>query len=333
MPRVAKSAVENDRSSHTFKPLMPADGIQYGMPDSCTFDCHPTMTQANAQIILDDWKENAQETEEWAHSVFKEAEALRTAALENGTISPSLDDIFLRANFNMHMAKSDSAAVHNPDFVSDLFRDVVIRSEEVIDGLSTGTIMGTVTDGNTTVVNVSVIAGAGGATTDAEGNYTMSVPTPGDYVITANIGGYAVYTSNIVSLAPAEVLTHDIKLNLDTDNDGAPDSNDTDDDGDGVNDTDDAFPLDPLETLDTDGDGTGDNADDDDDGDGVLDIDDEDPLDSTVGAKKAGAAPELYFFIIIILVGVCAIMGLFVMRKPPASELEDKPWDPELEEP
>ena len=44
-----------------------------------------------------------------------------------------------------------------------------------------------------------------------------------------------------------------------------------DSDGDGVFDTDDAFPLDATETIDTDTDGTGNNADTDDDNDGVLD--------------------------------------------------------------
>jgi hypothetical protein len=46
---------------------------------------------------------------------------------------------------------------------------------------------------------------------------------------------------------------------------------DTDDDGDGVLDTADAFPLDSSETLDTDSDGIGNNADTDDDGDGLSD--------------------------------------------------------------
>ena len=58
---------------------------------------------------------------------------------------------------------------------------------------------------------------------------------------------------------------------LDTDQDGLGDVCDTDDDGDGVPDTSDAFPLDPSETKDTDGDGIGDNADTDDDGDGLSD--------------------------------------------------------------
>ncbi|MGH1490104.1 MAG: S8 family serine peptidase [Acidimicrobiales bacterium] len=50
-------------------------------------------------------------------------------------------------------------------------------------------------------------------------------------------------------------------IDLDTDGDGIPDSEDPDDDNDGVLDVDDAFPKDPTETKDSDGDGIGDNAD------------------------------------------------------------------------
>ena len=70
-----------------------------------------------------------------------------------------------------------------------------------------------------------------------------------------------------------------VNVEADTDGDGTPDATDTDDDNDGVNDEDDAFPLDPDETVDTDGDGTGNNADTDDDGDGTLDTSDDFPLD------------------------------------------------------
>jgi gliding motility-associated-like protein len=71
---------------------------------------------------------------------------------------------------------------------------------------------------------------------------------------------------------------------LDTDSDGICNNDDTDDDNDGTLDTEDDLPLDPTETVDTDSDGTGDNADADDDGDGFLDIYEteclSDPLDS-----------------------------------------------------
>ena len=66
---------------------------------------------------------------------------------------------------------------------------------------------------------------------------------------------------------------------LDTDADGLGDVCDGDDDGDGVLDSNDAFPLDVNESVDTDGDGTGNNADFDDDGDGTLDLIDAFPLD------------------------------------------------------
>jgi putative metal-binding protein/thrombospondin type 3 repeat protein len=63
----------------------------------------------------------------------------------------------------------------------------------------------------------------------------------------------------------------------DTDEDGAGDACDEDDDNDGVNDTEDVFPLDPNESADSDGDGIGDNTDacpndaeNDADGDGVC---------------------------------------------------------------
>jgi hypothetical protein len=66
----------------------------------------------------------------------------------------------------------------------------------------------------------------------------------------------------------------------DTDSDGIVDEVDIDDDNDGVNDLDDAFPLNASETEDTDSDGMGNNFDSDDDGDGTLDINDAFPLDS-----------------------------------------------------
>ncbi|MEN7342833.1 MAG: serine hydrolase [Pseudomonadota bacterium] len=71
---------------------------------------------------------------------------------------------------------------------------------------------------------------------------------------------------------------------IDTDNDGIADITDTDDDGDGVPDTADAFPLDPSESADFDGDGTGDNADTDDDNDGVDDANDAFPNDANESA-------------------------------------------------
>jgi hypothetical protein len=75
---------------------------------------------------------------------------------------------------------------------------------------------------------------------------------------------------------------------IDSDNDGWTDDLDADDDNDGVNDAEDAYPLDPYESKDTDGDGIGNNADDDDDNDGVNDWDDAFPEDATESEDHDG---------------------------------------------
>jgi hypothetical protein len=67
----------------------------------------------------------------------------------------------------------------------------------------------------------------------------------------------------------------------DTDNDGIGDNSDTDIDGDGVNNGADAFDYDNTEWSDTDSDGIGDNSDPDIDGDGVLNGQDDFPYDNT----------------------------------------------------
>tara|TARA_Y100001970_G_scaffold137250_1_gene168935 strand:- start:959 stop:1558 length:600 start_codon:yes stop_codon:yes gene_type:complete len=73
---------------------------------------------------------------------------------------------------------------------------------------------------------------------------------------------------------------------VDTDSYGIGNNADTDDDGDGVNDTSDAFSLDSTETVDTDGDGVGNNADTDDYD--VNDTSDAFPLDSTESVDTDG---------------------------------------------
>ncbi|WP_210330438.1 thrombospondin type 3 repeat-containing protein [Aliikangiella sp. G2MR2-5] len=80
---------------------------------------------------------------------------------------------------------------------------------------------------------------------------------------------------------PEDAFPLDDSETLDTDGDGIGNNTDTDDDNDGVADSDDAFPLDDSETIDTDGDGIGNNSDVDDDGDGVADSDDAFPLDDS----------------------------------------------------
>ncbi|MGB7301036.1 MAG: galactose oxidase-like domain-containing protein [Burkholderiaceae bacterium] len=74
----------------------------------------------------------------------------------------------------------------------------------------------------------------------------------------------------------------------DTDGDGIFDDVDTDDDNDGVDDINDAFPLDPTESTDTDNDTIGNNLDTDDDNDGVDDSQDAFPLNPDESADTDG---------------------------------------------
>ncbi len=78
--------------------------------------------------------------------------------------------------------------------------------------------------------------------------------------------------------------------NLDSDGDGELNSVDSDDDNDGIEDSQDAFPLDANESVDTDGDGLGDNADLDDDGDGVWDSRE---IEEGTDPLNANSTPEI----------------------------------------
>ncbi|HET6603563.1 MAG TPA: zinc-dependent metalloprotease family protein [Xanthomonadaceae bacterium] len=106
----------------------------------------------------------------------------------------------------------------------------------------------------------------------------------------AAVAAYAPQRSVAVVAAPPP---HD----PDVDGDGVPESQDAfphdprwhaDRDGDGVADPVDAFPDDPSEWADTDGDGVGDNADPDDDGDGIADAQDAFPLDPSEHVDSDG---------------------------------------------
>lgn len=83
---------------------------------------------------------------------------------------------------------------------------------------------------------------------------------------------YPMPNNNIVVVIPIYDATI---IESDLDCDGIIDDMDRDMDGDGVINSEDAFPEDASESVDTDGDGIGDNADNDDDNDGIKDDEDE----------------------------------------------------------
>jgi len=88
---------------------------------------------------------------------------------------------------------------------------------------------------------------------------------------------------NTVDLFPDDPLE-----SVDTDSDGIGNNADLDDDNDGVTDEVDDFPLDASEAIDTDSDGIGNNADEDDDNDGVFDDEDVFSLDPSEYADYDG---------------------------------------------
>ena len=130
--------------------------------------------------------------------------------------------------------------------------------------------------------NISGITGAINAQT---GNISTS-PTEVDLSFTGiNLSTATNYKVCFVATDREGTDNSIVSRNLvyvDTDSDGTVDVLDNDDDGDGVDDTNDAFPLDDTETTDTDGDGIGNNADTDDDNDGTLDSADDAPLNPSI---------------------------------------------------
>lgn len=151
---------------------------------------------------------------------------------------------------------------------------------------------------------------------------------------------------NILRQGPGRKNTLTFTTWIDFDNDGVPDQNDPDDDNDSFPDTEDIFPLDPLEWADFDGDNIGDNADPDDDNDGVNDDldafpynpsehgdadgdgigDNADPDDDNDGILDVDEGnpppppPEEYeknYPLLILLLGVILAMLLFMMFSKP----------------
>lgn len=124
---------------------------------------------------------------------------------------------------------------------------------------------------NTEVVTVSG---------DAATRYTIDVPSQGSNTFRSLI---LYLNTQDVAVAITDILVRPAR---------APEQTDTD--GDGVADSEDAFPNDPTESLDTDGDGVGNNEDTDDDNDGVLDGDDYAPLDPDVTEEPADDVLKVY---------------------------------------
>jgi len=161
-----------------------------------------------------------------------------------------------------------AASISDPTYGLTIFatNEVYVIFDKVIITLSA--VGDTVGAGSTTSITWTAAYQYDG--TDFDGTITLN-----DTLTKSTVGTYH-YTTQTISgdsygITAFESNTVTIIFLVDTDGDGTPDVTDADDDDDGVNDVDDAFPLDALESLDTDEDGVGNNADTDDDNDGMPD--------------------------------------------------------------
>ncbi len=126
----------------------------------------------------------------------------------------------------------------------------------------------------------------------------------------------------------------------DMDSDSIGDNSDLDIDGDGVMNVDDPFPLDGTETLDSDGDGIGNNEDTDDDNDGVLDIDDENPLvpDNVEEDEPTIEEPEkkdndLWWLLLVIMLIAIPNLILYISHKKSEARSKKQEEEKDPEEP
>lgn len=159
-------------------------------------------------------------------------------------ISLSFDDTLV--NFNLLLAQ-----LPNP-------QNNIIDSSSTFYSPETVTSNGTYVGGTSVLIQVSVDSG--------NGDYGLTI-----WIFDLDSDGDGHWDDNETACGSDPDNANSVPT--DTDGDGVCDFLDSDDDGDGYNDTDDAFPLDSSEWMDTDGDQIGDNSDDDDDGDGWSDLD------------------------------------------------------------
>ncbi|MFH6603568.1 gliding motility-associated C-terminal domain-containing protein [Maribacter algicola] len=125
-------------------------------------------------------------------------------------------------------------------------------------------------------------------TNDMIDDITLLGYTPNSNEFGSNYTSFSFKVKDGSDTVSNESYTLNIDTLEDTDGDGNPDIQDTDDDNDGTPDTEDNFPKDPNEDTDTDGDGTGDNADTDDDNDGTPDTEDDFPKDPNEDSDTDG---------------------------------------------
>ena len=143
MPQVAKSATEWDISSHTFITLEPVLSIDYGMPNSCSTDCHngvgsgSLLSHESADRVVRAWHvEITEMLTEVEGELNLTDDAITAARLEEGgsTRVQEAEAFYTVAEFNFELvAHEGSRGVHNFEYARALLFDCQQKFQLIAD--------------------------------------------------------------------------------------------------------------------------------------------------------------------------------------------------------
>jgi hypothetical protein len=276
------------------------------------------------QEALDEWggvvenqKNRYEEQHLEAKSLYENATTLKEIAVGNGTWTDDMNTSYNQAEYDFGLAEHNNEGTHNPYYTTALFEAAGDAFEEIIENLSVGKLRGRVTDESEAgLADVYISVNGIGTKTYLDGTYELELK-PGNYNVSAFKIGTIEDERTDVGISKAVITWQNFTLADDFDNDGTPDSTDTDDDNDGMPDVwETNNSLDPKDPTD---------ADDDDDNDGLTNLQEyNDGLDPQLPDREEGEKDEtdttLYILIIVVLIVVIVLLAVIMVRKGGASK-------------
>jgi predicted CXXCH cytochrome family protein len=199
MPFTAKTAVNYDIASHSFKFISPADSIEFGVPNSCTSSCHgddtpgDTYTDEEALAHIEEWETETTALLATANANLTAAESALAGAMDMGFSQAEHDaanDTFNMAALAAAYVESDGTMVHNHEWAEELLEYAIENADGVMADLATGKVMGIVKDGDGKAVTGAEIkiGETVWATTGADGSFEFDI-APGDWDFDVHEGG------------------------------------------------------------------------------------------------------------------------------------------------
>lgn len=213
MPKVAKSAVNYDISSHTFRFITPEKTALYGMPNSCTVACHDgtvgfALTAEEANSTTNDW---ILETEDLLlsaeHNLTLAAQAIESAPSYgfSQTVIDQAQEIYDNANYSYLYVENDGSMAHNHPFAVTILNYVNDKANDIMDDLTPGTIVGTLVDPDGEPIAGAEIRTDSTVwdTTDSLGSFEIDI-APGSYTFHVFEAGEETGTFDAASTAGEE---------------------------------------------------------------------------------------------------------------------------------